>query len=127
MECDRDFIPNLSSRINISDYSVKLFNDAKRFEAWNGSELVGLVAAYFNDTETLSVYITNVSVKKEFQRQGIARSLVIKCTNDAMVGGFKDVCLEVAPNNNPALAMYKSIGFLKVVNEAAPVFMRFRV
>ena len=49
--CDADFVPPLSGRVEINDYAKKISIKAKRFEAWSGDILVGLVAAYCNHHE----------------------------------------------------------------------------
>lgn len=61
-QCDADFVPPLSSRVEIKDYAQKIANKATRFEAWSDGTMVGLVAAYYNDHENRLVYITSVSV-----------------------------------------------------------------
>ena len=60
--CDADFVPPLSGRVEISSYAHKIAGNATRFEAWAGGALVGLVAAYCNDSERRSAYITTVKI-----------------------------------------------------------------
>ena len=62
--CDADFVPLLSSRVEIKNYAKKIINKATRFEAWSGDTLLGLVAAYYNDQEKRIAYITSISVLK---------------------------------------------------------------
>lgn len=55
--------------------------------------------------------ITNVSVKKELQGQGIGNALVtelIKRTGDM---GINTIFLEVRASNQPAIALYEKMGF----------------
>src|SRR5438477_2194200 len=47
---DVDFSPRLSLKVDIGDYSRKINARAQTFEAWFGDTLVGLVAAYMNDS-----------------------------------------------------------------------------
>ena len=47
--CDENFTPPLSSRINIRDYAIKITNNAVRFEATIGENLIGLLAVYINN------------------------------------------------------------------------------
>jgi len=65
--CDADFLPPLSSRVEIVDYARKIVAQAARFEAWSGGRLVGLVAMYCNDQERQIAYITSVSVLSKRQ------------------------------------------------------------
>lgn len=66
--CDLDYIPKLSLKVNIDEYSQKLFQNANRFEAWNNNKLIGLLAIYFNFEENFA-FITNVSIFKRLCRK----------------------------------------------------------
>ena len=57
--CDTDFVPALSTRVQIPEYAEKLVSHAVRFEAWQHGILVGLIAAYCNDRENDRAYITS--------------------------------------------------------------------
>jgi [ribosomal protein S18]-alanine N-acetyltransferase len=57
------------------------------------------------------VHITNVAVRPDARRQGIARSLLGSVLDNARARGFKIVVLEVRPSNHHALTLYESFGF----------------
>jgi ribosomal protein S18 acetylase RimI-like enzyme len=76
IRCDRDFLPPLHTWVDVEEYSTKIAARAVRLEAWKDETLVGLVAAYLNDREARSGFITNVSVLREFTRRGIGAKLV---------------------------------------------------
>ena len=57
------------------------------------------------------VHITNVAVRPNARRQGIARSLLSSVLEDGRIRGFKVVVLEVRPSNGHALRLYESFGF----------------
>jgi ribosomal-protein-alanine N-acetyltransferase len=57
------------------------------------------------------VHITNVAVRPNARRQGIARSLLSSVLEDGRSRGFKVVVLEVRPSNRHALRLYESFGF----------------
>jgi ribosomal protein S18 acetylase RimI-like enzyme len=109
--CDADFVPPLSGRVEISDYAQKIASKATRFEAWSGGTLVGLVAAYCNDQEKRVAYITSVSVLKEWMSKGIAARLMSQCIEHAKASGMRQVSLEVASDNAPAIRLYEKSGF----------------
>lgn len=113
--CDADFVPPLSSRVDLAAYAGRLVTRATRFEAWNGPQLVGLVACYLNDREGGVGFITSVSVLKEAGRQGIATTLMTRCLERARGLGFERLQLEVASTNEAALELYRRCGF-----DAAP-------
>ena len=120
--CDADFIPPLSGRVSIENYAGKIADRATRFEAWHEGALVGLVAAYCNDTEARVAYITSVSVVREWKSYGIAANLLSQCLDYARNLGMSQVSLEVGDSNVPAIRLYEKSGFVAV--ETNPPFIR---
>lgn len=59
-------------------------------------------------------YITNVAVSPDARRQGIARALIVKLTDEARAAGLAFVTLEVRVSNAPAIALYEGAGFGRV-------------
>jgi ribosomal protein S18 acetylase RimI-like enzyme len=110
--CDADFVPPLSSRVEIKDYATKIINQATRFEAWSGDTLLGLVAAYYNDQEKRIAYITSISVLKEWMGKGIATRLMGLCIEHARASGMWQISLIVAESNAPAIRLYEKSGFV---------------
>lgn len=110
--CDADFVPPLSSRVEISDYAQKIASKAMKFEAWSGSSLVGLVAVYCNNQEKLIAYITSVSVMKEWSGKGIAARLMSQCVDHVKASSMQQISLEVASDNTPAIKLYEKNGFV---------------
>jgi ribosomal protein S18 acetylase RimI-like enzyme len=114
-KCNDQFIPPLSSRVSIDEYSVKIFEKAIRFELWDGLNLIGLTAAYKNN-ESNSLFITNVSVEKEFSGKGLANKLIEEVINYCKTNGHENVKLEVNIDNHKAISLYKKFNF-KTENE----------
>jgi len=110
--CDADFVPLLSGRVEINDYARKIASKATRFEAWSGGTLVGLVAAYCNDQEKRIAYITSVSLLKEWVGKGIAARLMSQCIEHVKASGMRQISLEVASDNTPAIKLYEKSGFV---------------
>lgn len=110
--CDVDFVPPLSGRVSLDGYAKKISNKAVRFEAWSGSTLVGLVAAYCNDPTKQIAYITSVSVLKVRTGEGIAVGLLEQCIAHATALKIQQISLEVATDNVPALKLYEKVGFI---------------
>jgi ribosomal protein S18 acetylase RimI-like enzyme len=111
-ECDADFVPPLSGRVEIKDYAKKIANKATRFEAWSGNTLVGLVAAYCNDQEKHIAYITSVSVLRAHTNKDIAARLMHQCIEHVRASGMRQISLEVASDNTPAIRLYQKLGFV---------------
>src|SRR5271157_4249264 len=110
--CDADFVPPLSGRVEIKDYAQKIVNKSTRLEAWSEGTLVGLVAAYCNDSEKRIAYITSVSVLREWKGKGIAARLINQCVEYARASGMRLISLEVASDNTPAIRLYETSGFV---------------
>ncbi len=108
---DQQFIPQLSSRVNLEVYAQKLSKFADNFEVWVDNELAGIVAAYMNDRLEGRAFISNVSVLEKFTGKGYASRLLENCIQDAKSNCFKEVVLEVNSNNQPACSLYYKKGF----------------
>jgi ribosomal-protein-alanine N-acetyltransferase len=109
--CDMDFFPPLSERVNLEEYSIKLYENSITFEAWNDNKLIGMVAAYFNNTKDSIGYITNVCIENRFKGNNIASNLMIKCINHAVENRFKSIVLNVNEKNKAAIRLYEKFNF----------------
>lgn len=114
LKCDQDFNPQLSKRVVIADYGIKLVAKAERFEAWNDGELVGLVATYCTDASKGSAFISTVSVDPLWRGQGLASRLLDDCIAQVRGLGFACVKLEVGELNQNAARVYRHFGFVVV-------------
>jgi ribosomal protein S18 acetylase RimI-like enzyme len=102
--------------VKIEEYAEKIFKLAVTFEAWVKGRLVGLIAAYFNNPESKSGFITNVSVIKSYTGRGIAAKLLMMTVDYANQNHFSEIKLEVDRNNSKAIGLYTKFGF-QPVNE----------
>lgn len=116
---DATFDPALSSRVEILAYSQKLRDQAVRFEAWLGKQLVGLVAIYCNNPTGGKSFVTNVSVLSEYHKQGIAAHLMRQCIDYARELGFGQLELEVSMDNMAAIGLYRNLGFNKICSNSS--------
>jgi GNAT superfamily N-acetyltransferase len=110
--CDANFIPSLSSRVEINNYAQKIASKAVRFEAWSGGVLIGLAAVYCNDQDKHIAYLTSVSVLRAWTNKGIAVRLVGQCVEYAKTSGARRISLEVACYNMRAISLYEKNGFV---------------
>ncbi len=55
--------------------------------------------------------ITNVFVKKEYRRRGIAEEMLKKLMTDSGKIGARNFTLEVRVSNKPAIRLYEKLGF----------------
>jgi ribosomal-protein-alanine N-acetyltransferase len=107
--CNDLFIPPLTQRINVSEYSQKIFEKSSTFEAWSDQFLVGLIAIYLNVDG--SAFITNVSVLKDYGGYGIASRMLEMCIDHARKYLYREITLEVNNYNNVAIHLYEKFGF----------------
>lgn len=127
MKCNESFITNLAKRVNLEEYSKKIFEKAVTFEAWSGNALVGLVAAYFNDPDGQVGYITNVSTIRTYMGKGIASELMNMCIQYAKQYNVEEIKLEVHKGNRPAINLYKRSGFMNFTNKDDFMLMKLGV
>jgi len=127
IKCSRSFIPALETVINIDDYSLKLFKNAQTFEAWNKNEIIGLIAVYVNNFETLSAYISNVSVFIEYSGSGIAKELLNHCVVFCKNNGFVEIKLEVNKKNLRAIKFYEKNNFVKDEEKIDTIIMKILI
>ena len=110
--CKDDFNPPLDQTVDLSEYSKKIAEKAITFEAWIDNRLAGLVAAYFNDVDGHSGYITHVGVIRNYKGKGIALNLMSSCIEFAIQNHFYQIQLEVAEDNDKAIHLYKKLNFV---------------
>ncbi|MCX8500822.1 MAG: GNAT family N-acetyltransferase [Alphaproteobacteria bacterium] len=126
--CDGDFVPPLSTRLNLSDYSQKICAHAERFEYCTAEppSLVALVAAYFN-RETGIGFVTNVSVLPNYRRHGLARHLMERVVAEARARGMNGLRLEAAAGDEATLRFYQRLDFVVLdltgVGSSQPQFL----
>jgi len=126
-KCDDLFVPKLSSKVDLETYVQKITTYAQTFEAWNETELIGLIAAYFNDLKQEIGFITNVSVFKDFSNQGIGMDLLKMTKEYALQHSFHKINLEVHPENKKALQFYLKNDFKITMQDADSVIMEFDI
>lgn len=112
-ECSEDFVPPLSTYVDISEYSKKLYTQSKRFEAFYQNKLVGLISIYINENDS---FITNVSVNKNFTGKDISQNLLDNCKNFIKNLNHHSIFLEVKLENFRAIKFYKKHSFFIVKN-----------
>lgn len=57
-------------------------------------------------------HISVLTVLPQFRGLGIATDLIIKATNFLFGKGLKEIDIRVEPENDPALQLYKKLGFI---------------
>jgi ribosomal protein S18 acetylase RimI-like enzyme len=122
-DCKDSFYPPLDHRVDINEYAEKIFHKAVTFEAWHGNRLIGLVAAYCNETEN-KAYITTVSVIHILNDKGIASNLLEFCIKYIERLQLGEILLRVNVQSNKARKLYEKYGFKEIELKNEFVLMR---
>jgi ribosomal protein S18 acetylase RimI-like enzyme len=122
-QCAAQFVPPLSERVEIGEYAAKIAANAVTVEAWSKSALVGLAAAYCNDTVQGVAHLTTVSVLPGWTSRGLAAQLVDACIECARDRKMRRVTLEVSTENGRAIRLYERAGFAREGTRDGVVFM----
>ena len=115
-EIDKDFIPFLSQKVDLSSYCDKLLSNAQLFASYSDDENIsGLVVLYANDFAKRYAYIPLVAVRKDCRGRGLAKELLVKAVSyvKKMGGQYKMYILGIHTNNPIALRFYQKLGFVK--------------
>ena len=127
LDCDKFFIPKLSERVNLSEYSEKIFKKAINFEAWDNERLIGLVAMYINEEDTLFGFITNVSIINVYKNRGIASNLLKKCIKYSKDINLNWISLKVDTKNVSAVNFYKKFNFIEEKHKNSSSFLKLEL
>ena len=79
--------------------------------AWAGDDLAGYIGFMVVDDEA---HMTTIAVAPEYQRAGVATTMIVDALRTLIAHGARQVSLEVAVNNEPAQALYRRFGFAPV-------------
>ncbi len=124
--CNNQFVPPLNTRISLEEYSLKIFEKAIKFEIWNNTKLIGLLAAYKND-ESKTLFITNVSVEENYTGKGFSNNLLEKAIAYCENFELKNIKLEVNKNNTKAISLYNKFNFIKENESVDSIFLNYTV
>lgn len=126
-ECSDNFIPPLDTYVDIEVLSRKIAEKAVTFEVWENRKLIGLLAVYYNDFESMTGFITNVSVLPGHKGKNIAGNLLVQAVEYGRSLGFIKVVLELYRANLPAFKVYARNGFNVTGENGDKVIMERRL
>ncbi len=95
-------------------WSAQAFYDAldRDYYLFLKAEREGILAGYCGYQRSFEIAdITNVTVRDEFRRQGIARQMLQALMAEGKCQGVERFTLEVRRSNEAAIALYNSLGF----------------
>ena len=83
-------------------------NNTRYYAAEEDGEIIAYAGIWLIPPEG---YITNVAVLPDCRRRGIASAVIRKMAEESLAEGVTDMTLEVRVSNDPAIELYKSLGF----------------
>lgn len=117
---DLDTVAVIERRIYAHPWTRGNFADslAAGYDAWvleqagpSGPGLQGYALAMWVPDE---VHLLNLSVAAAYQGRGLGRAMLHWLMRDAATRGARAMMLEVRPSNAPAIALYRSTGFVRI-------------
>lgn len=79
-------------------------------------KIIAMLNLYCNNTQTLEAYICDVYVFNEFRRQALAKKMMLEAIQICHNRKFKHIRLHVKEDNNAAISLYSSLGFVNTEN-----------
>jgi len=125
INCNLLFVPPLDTYVSIEEYAFKISEKAIRFEAFD-KRLIGLIALYYNK-EANSIFITNVSVEKEYLGKKIGITLLQKVIDYCKRNTVDEIILEVHKLNHIAIAFYGKMNFYQVEEKETTYLMKLEI
>ena len=110
-QCDKQFIPQLSYRVDLLEYTQKLILKSTIIHAHFNNKIIGLIAFYANKPELHYAYISLICVLQQYEGQKVGKKLIEKCILRIKAKGFKLLNLEVNSENSHAIEFYLKKGF----------------
>ncbi len=117
IENDEIFFEPMQSRLDITKFSEKIYQNADQYWVINDEKKIGFMAIYFNHPTKKFGYITTISIIKEFQGTGLGKRLLEEAKFNATENGFKKIRLQVHSHNIIAQNLYTKFGFEMIEND----------
>lgn len=116
---DNAFDVPLSQKVNIEEYTLKLYTYAEFFVCYDDDSIVGMICCYMNRPP--KGYISHVCVSPDYQGRGVFKMLYSSLRNRCLEKSITEISLEVGCQNFKAQLAYVRIGFI-VENETAVAY-----
>jgi len=110
---DNNLFEKLSARLDIHEYSKKLFDYALHFTLYKYDNLVAFSPCYFNKPKKGKAYISALIVRKSFQGLGLEKILLEHIKGYAKYNNFNEIYVSFHCHNIPSIEFYESNLFVK--------------
>lgn len=114
---DEDFVPSLSTRVDLEAYAHKLLDKADlTYELDEKGAIIALLACYLN-LDSRAAFVSLVSVDNAHRGKGLGKKVFINAIEKCEKNGMLSIKLEVAKDNCAAISLYESLGFNSINSE----------
>ncbi len=110
-ENDDEFIPSLSSRVDVEKYAKKLAYYGHNIFVRSDDVDVAHAGFYVNDKKSGIAYLSSICVAKKQRGSNVAAQLLERVMICAASEGMVGLQLEVCGSNNRAIAFYQKHDF----------------
>lgn len=110
---DNDYVPQLSSIVDLNEYSKKLLENAVVLVATLDGADTGFIAFYAGDKETETAFVSSIGVLPNARGKSIGERLIKESESFCREIGKKTLFLEVSAINSPAIRLYGRMGFTR--------------
>ena len=114
LKIDSSFPVKLSDKCSIQQYVDKLISLGTLVIEKRNGEIVGIVGGYINDDNSKLAYISIVGVDSDYQKKGIASTLIKVFIDKCKEKKYKGVHLYTHKTNYSAITLYKKFMFKEI-------------
>ena len=126
-QVDGEFLPPLSSKVDLDAYVDKIIGNALIFQVLENASFAGFIAVYCNDPTFETAFITMVAVSQAARGKGLAASLVRAVIEHCRRAGYNKLALEAYKSNTAAIKLYEKLGFSVVHEGDASLLLEIRL
>ena len=121
---NNEYNPPLSAKVDLRQYTEKIFDNAVLFVRNDNSNIVGMVVLYCNDENKEKAYIPLVGVLPSHRRRGIAKELMQEAISYVKSKDFNVIGIH---SNNPiAVKAYCDLGF-DIIEDGERKYMEMKI
>jgi len=108
---DNDFFEKLSDRVDIDEYSQRLYEKSLHFTLYDGDKLIGFSPCYFNNKLQGIGYISSLAIRDGYRRLGLGTYMLNKIKAYAQKNSFTIIHVTIHIDNQISRTFYKKNGF----------------
>jgi len=125
-EFDMEFVPHLSSYVDIKEYAEKLSRYANFLIVEEHGRVIGHLAFYKNQN-AMELYVTSLCVFNAYRGKSVGKKLLDYLHNIGLSEGYTSISLEMRKDNKRTLGFYKKMQFEISQTRSKTILMNKRI